>query len=279
MVESRPTVLPDRSSLNSIVIAVERGLAEKPAGPLAVGICGAQGSGKSTIAAALKQHFDTQFPTAVMSIDDLYRTREEREMLAKQVHPLLRTRGVPGTHDISLGLAVLDGIRSGQPTAIPRFDKATDDRRRQEDWDTSPSDTRLVILEGWCVAAKPEPDSALADPLNDLERVEDPDGRWRRYVNAALAGEYVRLFTRLDILVFLAAPTFETTFSWRIEQEQHMHARTGRGMTDDEVFRFVRHYERVTRHILREMSSRADVVVQLDIRRRPVRVTYPKLSK
>ncbi len=261
---------PNRITLDAIVAAIERGLAEVPAGLLTVGICGSQGSGKSTIAAALQHHFDARHrPTAVMSIDDIYRTRLEREQLAERVHPLLRTRGVPGTHDIPLGLSVLDGIESGTATMIPRFDKATDDRRPPEEWSSSPSATRLMIFEGWCVGAKPETTSALAVPSNDLERREDADGRWRRHVNDALAGEYRALFARLDVLVLLAAPAFETVFHWRVEQEHQLRSRTGTGMTDDQVVRFVRHYERVTRHILAEMPSRADLVVQLDRERRP----------
>jgi D-glycerate 3-kinase len=248
-----------------IVVRVEQRLCAADGRPLVVGLCGAQGSGKSTIAAVLERYFsDRDVPTAIVSLDDLYRTRREREALARDVHPLLRTRGVPGTHDVALGLALFADIDAGMATPLPRFDKAIDDRAPPADWDVAPADTRLVIFEGWCVGARPQPPSALVTPINELERIEDAGGGWRRYIDAALAGDYQQLFARIDLLVLLAAPTFETVFGWRIQQERAQHARTGRGMTDDEVVRFVQHYERLTRHILAEMPDRADLVLRLD---------------
>src|SRR5579885_29908 len=77
--------------------------------PIVAGLCGTQGSGKSTMAAFLKLLIEQHGLTAaVLSIDDLYLTLPERQALAAEVHPLLRTRGVPGTHDVGLGLALLD---------------------------------------------------------------------------------------------------------------------------------------------------------------------------
>jgi D-glycerate 3-kinase len=265
------TDLPDQRTLRAIVARIERRLPSATARPLVVGLCGAQGSGKSTIADALARHFgDHDISTVIVSIDDLYRTRREREALAEQIHPLMRTRGVPGTHDVALGLALFASIDAGAATPLPRFDKATDDRMPPSHWHTAPADTRLVIFEGWCVGARPQPISALAEPVNELERVEDAEGRWRRHVNAALAGDYQLLFDRIDLLVLLAAPNFETVFGWRIEQERKLRAQTGLGMTDEAVIRFVLHYERLTRHILAEMPERADLLIELDANRAPV---------
>jgi D-glycerate 3-kinase len=118
---------------------------------------------------------------------------------------------------------------------------------------------------------------ALAVPVNDLEREEDSDGRWRAYANAALAGPYRDLFARLDRLVLLQAPGFEAVLDWRREQERKLRdrlAREGAGatraMNDAEVARFIAHYERLTRWILEEMPGRADVVIALDAARRPI---------
>jgi D-glycerate 3-kinase len=263
--------LTDPRTLDAVAAQIERRLPGVKTRPLVVGLCGAQGSGKSTLAKALARHFsDRSISTTIISIDDLYYTRRERDALAQQVHPLMRTRGVPGTHDVALGLAVFASIDAGAATSLPRFDKATDDRLPPTDWHTAPADTRLVIFEGWCVGAQPQPISALAEPINELERVEDSDGRWRRHVNAELTGNYQLLFDRIDLQVLLAAPDFETVFGWRIEQERTLQAQTGHSMTDDAVIRFVRHYERLTRHILAEMPKRADLLVQLDESRVPV---------
>jgi D-glycerate 3-kinase len=246
--------------------------------PLLMGLCGAQGSGKSTAAAALAGLFgEAGLPAAVLSIDDFYRTRAERQRLARDVHPLLLTRGVPGTHDLPLMQAVIGALRSGARPALPRFDKARDDRVPERNWQAPAEPVRIVLLEGWCVGARPEPPQALAAPINELERLEDPDGRWRRFVNDALAGEYHPLFEALFPLVLLAAPSFDVVYRWRLEQEHKLRDRlrreggdASRVMDDAQVARFIAHYERVTRHILAEMPERADAVIRLDAWRQPV---------
>jgi D-glycerate 3-kinase len=241
-----------------------------------VGICGPQGSGKSTTVAVVAALLEARgLKVATLSLDDLYLPRADREALAREVHPLLRTRGVPGTHDVALGLAVLDGLAGEGETALPRFDKASDDRAHVDAWPVVAGPVDVVLFEGWCVGARPEPAEALAAPLNALERERDPDGVWRFYVNAALAGPYRALFARLDLLMLLTAPDFETVLAWRREQEAKLRGRlaesgqgAGAAMSDDEVAVFVQHYERLTRHISREMPARADLVVALDADRR-----------
>jgi D-glycerate 3-kinase len=239
-----------------------------------VGICGPQGSGKSTTVRVVAALLEARgLKVATLSLDDLYLPRADREALAREVHPLLRTRGVPGTHDIALGLAVLDDLAGEGATALPRFDKASDDRAPADAWPRVGGPVDVVLFEGWCVGARPEPAEALAAPVNALERERDPDGTWRSYVNAALAGPYRALFARLDLLVLFTAPDFETVLAWRQEQEAKLRRRvaeTGQGsaMSDDEVAVFVQHYERLTRHITREMPARADLVVALDADRR-----------
>lgn len=240
-------------------------LREAPAGrPFVLGLCGAQGSGKSTLAAGLAERFER---TAILSLDDLYRTKAERVALARTTHPLLATRGVPGTHDVALGLATFDALGRGEAAALPRFDKACDDRAPTGRWGHAPAGTRLLIFEGWCIGAQPQPEAALIEPINALEREEDAGGLWRRAVNAALAGEYQRLFARIDRLMLLAAPGFEVVRGWRIEQERELRARAAPDapglMGDAEVARFIQHYERLTRHILAEMPARADCVARL----------------
>jgi D-glycerate 3-kinase len=241
-----------------------------------VGICGPQGSGKSTAVRVVAALLEARgLKIAVLSLDDLYLPRGDREALARDVHPLLRTRGVPGTHDVALGLAVLDGLAGEGETVLPRFDKASDDRAPVEGWPVVAGPVDVVLFEGWCVGARPEPPAALAKPVNALERERDPDGTWRAYVNAALAGPYRGLFARLDMLVLFTAPDFETVLAWRREQEAKLRARlagAGQGadhaMSDEAVAVFVQHYERLTRHIARETPARADLVVALDKDRR-----------
>jgi D-glycerate 3-kinase len=238
-----------------------------------LGLCGAQGSGKSTAASLLQSRLEASgTQTAVLSLDDFYLPREARRRLADTVHPLLATRGPPGTHDVGLGLQVLDALGDGRAVRLPRFDKAHDDRCPPAAW--APVDRRveLIIFEGWCVGALPQPPGELSAPINALERLEDADGRWRRWINGQLAGAYRDLFGRLDALVLLAAPDVSVVARWRTEQEHALSARSGGTaiMTDAQVERFVQHFERITRHILHEMPSRADLVLRLDEERRVV---------
>jgi D-glycerate 3-kinase len=245
---------------------------------LTVGLCGAQGSGKSTIAFFLKILLEAHgLNVAVLSIDDFYLTRAQRNVLAARVHPLLATRGVPGTHDIELALAVLQSLCNVGTTAIPVFDKSRDDRRPWADWSMFAGPAQVIILEGWCVGAAPQDEDDLVEPVNALEQTLDVDGSWRRYVNTVLAGDYQRLFAALDWLVMLAAPGFEVVHGWRLEQEQRLQQRfmaeagdASQSMSAAQVQDFVAHYERLTRHMLAEMPGRADALVRLDGERRPL---------
>lgn len=252
--------------------------------PVVVGICGAQGSGKSTLARALEQAAAAKgIAAASLSIDDLYLSLAERGALAKSVHPLLRTRGVPGTHDVALGLSVLDALERGEAASLPRFDKASDDRFLPDRWGAAPAETQLLILEGWCVGARPQPSEALREPINALEVREDPDGVWRRYANDALAGAYQALFARIDLLVLLAAPSFDVVFDWRLQQEEELRERVGSDapglMTAAGIARFIEHYERLTRYILAEMPARADILVRLAADRTPLEIRASAASR
>jgi D-glycerate 3-kinase len=241
-----------------------------------VGLCGSQGSGKSTACGVLCELLRLDgLPAVALSIDDFYLPRAQREELARTVHPLLRTRGVPGTHDVELAQAVVDSLASAGPVSLPSFDKATYDRRPRNSWPVFQGPARVVILEGWCVGAVPQAAAQLVDPVNALERDEDADGRWRGYVNAQLAGPYRALFDRLSPLVLLQAPSFEVVYGWRLEQEHKLRERllregadAGGVLSDAALSRFVSHYERLTRHILEEMPRRADHVISLDAQRR-----------
>ncbi|WP_211224486.1 phosphoribulokinase [Marinimicrobium agarilyticum] len=257
--------------------------------PMVLGINGAQGTGKSTAAEVIAHMLELRgFSVCRLSIDDLYLTREERAELAGEVHPLLATRGVPGTHDVKLGLQLLSDLaEAGSATqlSIPRFDKARDDRRPPEQWEPWQGRPHLVVFEGWCVGARAQPDTALTEPMNDLERTEDPDGRWRRYVNEQLKG-YEALFSQMDHLLMLKAPSFEQVYQWRSEQEEALARKmkakgedTSGLMASAQLRRFIDHYERLTRWILAEMPERADLVLSLNPAHRVERISVLRGTK
>jgi len=261
---------PDPAALDALILLAHRALLQHETRGdtlVVLGLSGAQGSGKSTLAAALERRLCAEgVATATLSLDDLYLPRAERLRLGAEVHPLLATRGVPGTHDVALGLATIAALERGEPVLLPRFDKARDDRRASTEADRAPPHTRLLLFEGWCIGARPQPEDALAQPVNALEAEEDRDGRWRRYANAALAGAYRALWARIDVLAMLRAPDFATIVGWRQQQERALRHAAGDGvgvMSDAAVIRFVAHYERITRHLLADLPGRADCVIEL----------------
>lgn len=265
-----------RSQLDAFHIPLAAWLARTREGcgrPLVVGLNGAQGSGKSTLSRLLQEVLEREFSlrSAGFSLDDLYLTRGERERLARTVHPLLKTRGVPGTHDVDLGKRTLHALKEageGDEVPLPAFDKGRDDRCPEGEWKKWRGEADLVIFEGWCVGAAPQPESAMGEAVNELERREDPDGSWRCWINRRLAGEYAALFAGLDLLIMLQVPGMESVFRWRRQQERQLAEEKERDLSrvmDDEALRrFIMHYERLTRHMLEEMPGRADVVLRLN---------------
>jgi len=236
------------------------------AAPRVLGISGLQGTGKSTLAAQVVQAAEARgLRASVLSLDDLYLDRDARQALARDVHPLLATRGPPGTHEVALGLAAFEAVRTGTPVRLPRFDKLGDRRLPEAGWPMVQG-LDLLLFEGWCVGTPAEPATALIEPVNTLERDEDPSGTWRRWCNAALARDYPALWAGLDRLLFLQPPGFDVVFDWRLQQELALQAaEPGRGGMDATgVARFVQHYERVSRQALRTLPDLADVVVTLN---------------
>jgi D-glycerate 3-kinase len=240
--------------------------------PLVVGINGAQGTGKTTLCRFLEELlYQRRLRAVTLSLDDLYLTKAERLTLARDEHPLFATRGVPGTHDVALGEAIVDDLRAGRTTPLPYFAKAADDRAA--DGKIVESRVDVILFEGWCVGAVPQPAAALRDPVNRLEADEDADGSWRREVNRRLATDYAELFARIDLLVMLKVESFEAVRANRRLQEQKLAARdpTGAALMDDAALdRFLMHYERLTRWMLEEMPARADVLIEIGPDQRPV---------
>ena len=241
--------------------------------PPVFGIAGLQGTGKSTLAAQLRELAASRGQhVVVLSIDDFYLGRRDRLALGRTVHPLLATRGPPGTHDIALACATIDALRALRPGAtarLPRFDKIADRRLPPSRWTRVHERPDLVVLEGWFLKVPPEAPAALRRPLNRLEREHDPDGTWRAYCNAALSG-YAPLWRRLDTLLFLQGPGFERVPQWRWQQERTLQARHPgrRAMTRAQVERFVLFFERVSRQALRTLPAIAEATVRLDAQRR-----------
>lgn len=235
-----------------------------------IGINGAQGAGKTTFSKLLKVVLEQKFGMKVvqLSIDDFYLSRAEREELAKSVHPLLITRGVPGTHDVRMAESVLSSLSTAQEnsvTIIPRFNKAMDDPYPQSQWDCFVGRPNVILFDGWFMGAIEQKETELLNPVNDLEKLEDPYCIWRRYVNSQLKDNYKSLFDKIDLLVMLKVSSFDKVYEWRLLQEEKLRIVTANKennhvMSKDELVRFISHYERLTKFILKEMPSRADML-------------------
>ena len=241
--------------------------------PLVVGINGSQGSGKSTLAALLCEYAQKmhRISAVTFSIDDFYLTRTERTHLANTIHPLLATRGVPGTHDVNLMLTTLEQLLAGNThVPIPRFDKACDDRAKKDQWDSCNKPLDLIVIEGWCLGATPQTSRELIKPVNDVEANEDPSGRWRTYINDQLRDHYSDVFELIDYWLMLRAPSFDCVFKWRAEQEQKLRdtlplqADTTGVMNEQQLARFIKHYQRVTQQCLKTLPSKVDFLFALD---------------
>lgn len=227
--------------------------------PRAVGLAGGQGAGKSTLSGLIESACHAVgLRVCVLGLDDFYLTKAERRSLAERVHPLLETRGPPGTHDVVRCREAIGLLQRELSVELPIFDKGLDDRVGVRSVD-GPFD--VVVLEGWCVGAEAVDETTLETPINALEREEDRDGRWRRYVNTQLSGDYRALWGELDQLVYLQVPDLRAVRRWRGQQEENRPRELRLDAAG--IDRFVQHYERVTIRMLARSPTTADLNVRL----------------
>ena len=238
---------------------------------LILGFSGGQGSGKTTVTGILKIILKKFFKRRihVSSIDDFYKTLEDRNKISNKIHPLLKTRGVPGTHDINLVKNFFNIIRKKRfkKIKLPKFEKAMDNRLEKKYWFNIKQKPEIVILEGWCVGARPQSNSLIKRPINILEKYEDKDLKWRQYVNEKIKKEYKKLFVMIDHLIFMKIPNFKVVFKWRLQQEKKLKKNSHSNkkiMSYNEIKRFIMFYERITLQTMKDLSKSASVVILLE---------------
>ena len=239
-----------------------------------IGLTGGQGTGKSTISKILKIILKEAYKleTVIFSIDDFYKTLQEREEMSKKISSLFLTRGVPGTHDTQMLFQCIKNLKKDKfkKFTIPRFDKSIDNRSSKGKWLKVKKKPNIVIFEGWCVGAIAQKNKDLNFPINKLEKQEDIKKIWRRKVNSELKKNYKKIFNLIDKLIFLKVPSFKYVFKWRLLQEKKLRV-TGKGnkiMTNKQVKKFVMYYERITKHMLKTLSKKASTVISIDDKHR-----------
>lgn len=242
---------------------VETARERAPSRPLLIGLAGPQGAGKSTLGAAVRKAAAERIVS--FSLDDVYLSAARRAELAADVHPLLRTRGPPGTHDLGLLNETIDRLtHAAQDTAtpIPYFDKLADEPAPRSNWENAIGPPNVILVDGWCIGATTQTTEQLRAPINQLEATDDRDGAWRGFVNDQL-GVYQALFARFDAIAYLQPPSFEIVLDWRSQQEEgllgHRLDEPGRAR----IARFIAHFERITRHMMAG-GRRADVTISID---------------
>jgi D-glycerate 3-kinase len=267
-----PQGLPaNRSSAEAALAIAARimHLPESPTPPL-VGINGAQGSGKSTLVQLVAEALERAhgLRPCVLSLDDFYLGQPPRHQLARLVHPLCETRGVPGTHDTILLEDTLDTLGAAGPddhTPLPRFDKLDDDRISREDWPQYHGRPDVILLEGWCVGLDAQDLPPWTAPINALEQAEDPEGEWFKWSLGELSAAYPPIWSRIALLVSIEVPDLETVIASRLAQEERLAEGSERPRMDRAaVTRFVQHYERFTRALWAAMPVRADMLFRRD---------------
>lgn len=242
-------------------------------GPLVVGLSGCPGSGRLTLALALQLVLRDGFVarTCVLSLSDFSLSLAKRRALARASHPLLETRGLPGTHDIALLQETLDQLlcRGSHEIRLPAFDRVNDTPFPEDRWPSLPSGHEIIILEGWCVGAEPENEADLMAPVSDSEQTRDETAVGRITVNQALATGYASLWARLGSQIFLKAPDWHTAYLWHTEQlgKQHRQGAGPEALRPDDVRQRVAPFRRVTESMRRTLPQKADITLSLNASR------------
>ena len=241
--------------------------------PYFVGLAGGQGTGKTTISSIIKIILEKYFKLKVfkISIDDFYKTIKERIALSKKVHPMLLTRGVPGTHDINMMLDFFKKSKSKKfkKLNLPNFNKAIDDRFPKNKWNTINKRPDVIIFEGWCVGARAETNKTLKKSINSLEKANDDKLIWRKYVNQQLKTKYKKLYSQLNCMIYLKAKNFSLLQKWRLKQEHKLWLKTKKKgghkiMSKGDVINFMQTYQRITQNMFKNMPKYASIILNLN---------------
>ncbi len=208
--------------------------------PLIFGILGGQGTGKTTLTKILCLILKTMGYTSLgLSLDDLYKTYSDRQKLLQQ-DPRLIWRGPPGTHDVLLGIEVLEQLRNRQnPVDVPRFDKSLQGGQGDRINPEQVAPVEIVIFEGWFVGVRPIPKENFQHPPAPINT---PQALSFALDSNERLQEYLPLWELLDRLMVFYPKDYRWSLLWRLEAEQKMIAQGKTGMSPSEIEKFVTYF-------------------------------------
>ena len=232
-----------------------------------IGITGAQGSGKTTLSNIIKLYLSKQkINCLILCIDDFYLTKSERLRLSISVHPLCRTRGVPGTHNIDLlyeTLSKLSNPSSYTSLLLPLFSKSKDDTLSTNEWIKYTDKPDIIIFEGWCLGARPN--FVNLNYINDLERYRDRDSVWKKW-SIEKCKSYLKVWDFYDHLIMIKPTNFTSVLRSRWKQEMDNFNKTGKRLfkSYDEIIDFCSYYENWTNGMWKNLEYQTDILINRD---------------
>ena len=276
-----------KKMIKSFLIPISFWIASKAKNkkPYTIGMAGGQGTGKTTISSIVTLILKKYFKLSVfkISIDDFYKTRKERFLLSKKIHPAFMTRGVPGTHDTKIIFNFFKKIRSRKFKSfkMPKFDKSIDDRCKKNFWYKIKQKPDVIILEGWCVGARAQQSYQLKKSINFFEKNNDQNLVWRKYVNSQLKTKYKKIFNKLNCLLYLKAKNFNLLQVWRLKQEKKLKFKSKNKknlkiMNKKEVIKFMQTYQRITQNMFKDAPKYCSIILNLNSNHQIKSVDYRK---
>ena len=239
-------------------------------------ISGSQGVGKSTLVLILKSVIEDMYNKKIMSIsiDDYYLSKKKRLQLSKKIHPLLKTRGVPGTHDLDkLRKHINQFNKKKFPITIPIFDKLSDDITKKKN---TISKAEILLLEGWCCGCLPINNKYLCKNINKLESDLDKNNIWRNFYNEKLQNDYKKIFKLFDLKIYMQPPSFKYVYKWRADQERKGLSKSvnKKYMNKKQLDRFIQHYEKITKWMVKSMPAEADMLIKVNKNQMVKKIIY-----
>mgnify|MGYP001268065825 CR=1 FL=1 len=124
----------------------------------------------------------------------------------------------------------------------------------------------ILLLEGWCCGSPPINKKYLFKNINSLEAILDKNKKWRQYYNSQLKKDYKNVFSLFDQQIYIQAPSFTYILKWRNAQEKNnaIKSKQKKFMKKNDLKKFVDHYEKLTKWMMKTMPAKADMLIKID---------------